>query len=94
MRSLNNLLLVFVASAALTGCAINPPKVIKLLPPVDLMQDCGKSDVFIAKNKDLAKAYQLRDADLDRCNLDKRALRSWANEGIDEGTQDADQTTP
>lgn len=70
-----------ILAILLTGCAINPPKVVKLYPPVDLVQDCLRTEVFIAKNKDLAVAYQTRDADLTRCNTDKAALRDWMNLG-------------
>lgn len=74
MRSAPSLL----ATLLLASCAaVTPPQ--RVLPPVDLLQDCAEPPWSVETNGLLADtALKLRDA-LRRCNRDKAALREWAN---------------
>lgn len=62
----------------LGGCHTTLPT--KVLPPVELLQDCPESSIAIRTNGDLAKAVPILRQDLRVCNLDKQALRRWAEE--------------
>jgi len=53
---------------------------VKVLPPVELLQDCTESNIDIRTNGGLAKAVLTLRQDLKVCNLDKAALRRWAEE--------------
>lgn len=73
MRSAASLL----AALLMASCAaVTPPQ--RILPPVDLLQDCPEPPVTISTNGLLAEyALALRDA-LRGCNRDKAALREWS----------------
>lgn len=62
----------------LAGCA-SAPTVTKMLPPVDLLQDCGPVIELHATNGDLAGTILDYRKALHLCNNDKAALREWAN---------------
>lgn len=74
MRSAPSLL----ATLLLASCAaVTPPQ--RVLPPLDLLQDCNEPPAMVGNNGQLAEyALNLRDA-LRGCNRDKAALREWAN---------------
>lgn len=74
MRSAPSLL----ATLLLASCAaVTPPQ--RILPPIDLLQDCNEPPLQITTNGQLSEyALALRDA-LRGCNRDKAALREWAN---------------
>ena len=63
---------------ALVGCNASLP--IKVLPPVELLQDCPESSIDVRTNGGLAAAVPILRHDLKVCNLDKKALRKWAEE--------------
>lgn len=65
----------------LTGCMVTVPKAgttLKLLPPVELLQDCVVSDYRTMSNADLSNAVLVLRKDLTQCNNDKAALREWS----------------
>lgn len=62
----------------LVGCSA-PLKTIRLLPPNELVQDCIAPEVVAGTNKDLANSIILLGDALELCNIDKKALRDWAN---------------
>lgn len=66
------------ALALMAGCGGTMQ--VKVLPPVELLQDCAESSITIRTNGDLAKAVPILRQDLRVCNLDKQALRRWAEE--------------
>lgn len=72
--------LVALALAALTGCSVVPraPVVTKVLPPVELLQDCPVSDYRTMSNADLGNAVLVLKKDIATCNTDKAALRRWS----------------
>ena len=64
----------------LAGCASPSPQVIRMLPPVELIQDCSVPQMQVRTNGDMAvHIVDLRSA-LKSCNNDKAALRDWAKE--------------
>lgn len=68
---------VMLAALLVASCASVTPQQ-RLLPPVELLQDCPEPPVQVGTNGQLAQAIQaLRDA-LRGCNRDKAALREWA----------------
>lgn len=67
-----------LATLLLASCAAVSPTPVRLLPPVELLQDCAEPPFTATTNGLLAEyALQLRDA-LRGCNRDKAALREWA----------------
>lgn len=65
-----------LAALLMASCASVTPQ--RLLPPVELLQDCPEPPFTATTNGLLAEyALQLRDA-LRGCNRDKAALRDWA----------------
>ena len=62
----------------LGGCKATLP--IKVLPPVELIQDCPESAIDVTTNGGLAKAVPILRSDLAKCNIDKAALRAWAGD--------------
>lgn len=67
----------FLAVLALTGCA-TAPQVMKMTPPVDLLQDCPHPAVLTGTNGDLARGILAYREALSLCNNDKAALRAWS----------------
>jgi hypothetical protein len=65
-----------LAVALLTGCSTT--KVLRELPPPELLRDCLAPIVDISTNGGLAQGLLNYDDALKRCNLDKEALRDWA----------------
>jgi hypothetical protein len=67
-----------LGAVALSGCAtVVPPA--KILPPVELLQDCAEPAQGFKTNGEMAEyLLDLRSA-LRGCNVDKQALRVWAN---------------
>lgn len=62
----------------LASCAAVGPGPQRILPPVELLQDCGEPPILAGTNGQLAETIlNLRDA-LRGCNRDKAALREWA----------------
>ena len=53
-----------------------------ILPPDNLLEDCPKAQINGETNLDLANAYNARGRNIDECNADKRALRTWRDELI------------
>lgn len=72
------LLLVSLCMVALVGCNASLP--IKVLPPVELLQDCPESSIDVRTNGGLAAAVPILRSDLAKCNIDKAALRAWAED--------------
>lgn len=63
--------------ALLTGCA-SAPQLTALAPPQTLLQDCPHPDLPVATNGDLLRLLRAYEAVVEACNIDKRALREWA----------------
>lgn len=63
----------------LMACAAPLPQVVKLMPPVDLLQDCAVPSYTINTNGELANGILLERNALALCNADKQALRAWAD---------------
>lgn len=62
----------------LVSCASVVPNPQRILPPVELIQDCQEPASGIQTNGELARyTRELLDA-LRGCNRDKAALRDWA----------------
>lgn len=62
----------------LASCASVAPGPQRILPPIDLLQDCPEPPILAGTNGQLAQSIlALRDA-LRGCNRDKAALRAWA----------------
>lgn len=75
MRSSSGVLLSVLLLASCASVA--PPQ--RVLPPLDLLQDCNEPALIAETNGQLAQsALNLRDA-LRGCNRDKAALREWAS---------------
>ncbi len=73
-------LLISLLVLALAGCAGAPAREQRILPPVDLIQETQAPSGSLTTNRDLAnRVLELREA-LSQCNLDKKALREWADE--------------
>jgi hypothetical protein len=65
--------------STLIGCATTGTTV-KLLPPVDLLQDCPAPVYTITTNRDIALAIPAWKRALALCNNDKASLREWAKD--------------
>lgn len=72
-----NLFAVIAGALALSGCFATVPEVIKLKPPVDLLQDCEHPAYGVRTNADIANGLLAYQDALDKCNIDKAALRAW-----------------
>jgi hypothetical protein len=67
-----------LASLLLASCASVAPAPMRVLPPLELLQDCPEPPIQAATNGQLAESIlALRDS-LRGCNRDKAALREWA----------------
>lgn len=67
-----------LASLLLASCASVAPGPVRVLPPLELLQDCPEPLTQHDTNGRLAEGIlALRDA-LRGCNRDKAALREWA----------------
>lgn len=51
-----------------------------ILPPESLLMDCPKTPMEVQVNGDLVRKIELRDRDIDNCNADKSALRTWVKD--------------
>jgi len=73
-------LLIATLLVCLPGCALFERRVttVKMLPPVELTQDCPSPDGKPKTNGDLARYAQDLKGSLALCNNDKAALRAWA----------------
>lgn len=80
MRRLNNLTYCIFVSMALMGCALKPAVVLKLKPPVELLQECVASTYPVTTNGELATGILLERSALALCNNDKAALREWSKD--------------
>ncbi len=67
-----------MAAGTLAGCGATLPS--KVLPPVELLQDCPESPIDTTTNGGLAKAIPILRHDIAVCNADKAALRQWAGD--------------
>jgi hypothetical protein len=76
MRLLINALVLL----ALAGCASKLPREQKILPPVELIQDCPMPAKTVATNRQLAEYTQALYWALRGCNDDKAALREWSEQ--------------
>ena len=73
---LTTLILVLIS---LAGCASAPiVTTVREQPPVELIQDCPQPLLDVATNGGLARSIQALKGALSLCNLDKQALRKWA----------------
>jgi hypothetical protein len=63
---------------ALTGCATRI-EYVRELPPPELLEDCKATLSEIKTNGQLAQALLASRDDLAKCNIDKKALRDWAD---------------
>lgn len=69
---------IMLTALLMASCATVAPKDSRILPPVELLQDCAEPPGAFQTNGALAGyLIELRDA-LRGCNADKRALREWA----------------
>lgn len=69
---------VILASVLLfSGCAT--VQYVRELPPAELLEDCVKPAYSKATNLGLAQGIVAYDGAMDLCNLDKKALRAWAD---------------
>ena len=77
-RSWEILVTLFLALPVLTGCfaTIAP---IRELPPAELTRDCPIPVGKFRTNGELATTIKEFEASLINCNIDKKALRQWAN---------------
>lgn len=64
--------------AFLTACTA--PQIVRELPPPELLRDCPAPLVDITTNGGLALGLLSYHDALARCNIDKKALRDWAEE--------------
>lgn len=71
-------LLLMLVSAA-SGCASVPAPTLKMLPPVELIQECPHPVVSTNTNGDLARGILAYRESLTLCNNDKAALREWSD---------------
>jgi hypothetical protein len=69
-------LLVGLFLAVLTGCATT--EIVRDTPPPELLRDCPLPLVDIRTNGGLAQGLLSYHDALIRCNIDKQALREWA----------------
>lgn len=68
---------LMLVALLVTSCATATPG-LRLLPPVELLQDCSEPPYRTGTNGQLAEALvSFRDS-LRACNRDKAALRDWA----------------
>lgn len=72
----NNPLLA-LSVLSLQGCLATLPAD-RLLPPVELLQDCVAVCPEIKTNAELARCALIRKQALEICNADKGALRKWS----------------
>ena len=72
------LLLAGLCVALLTGCAT--PQIVRELPPPELLRECPAPAVDLRTNGGLALGLLSYHDALKRCNIDKKALRDWAEE--------------
>jgi len=72
----SNLLAALVA--LLPACATVTPPPDRLIPPVDLIQDCPEPPSALKTNGALAIYIDDLKNALRGCNRDKKALREWA----------------
>lgn len=71
---------VLLSVLFLASCAAVAPGTQRILPPVDLLQDCQEPAGGVETNGALASyLLSLKDA-LRGCNRDKAALRDWAGD--------------
>lgn len=64
-------------TALVSGCATKGTS--QILPPSSLLQDCPRPEPrSIQRNADLLQLILDQDAALASCNIDKHALRQWA----------------
>lgn len=69
---------ILLMSLLVASCAAVAPGPQRILPPVELLQDCPEPAILAGTNGQLAQSIlNLRDA-LRGCNRDKAALREWA----------------
>lgn len=64
----------------LAGCSTPPARVLRDLPPQDLLQDCEEPTSPLQTNRHLAEHILALRTALRLCNNDKAALREWAKE--------------
>ena len=66
----------------LTACGsplLKPaPEVVRILPPAELQQDCPRPAVDMSNNGALLQSLLSCNAQIVKCNLDRAALRTWA----------------
>lgn len=80
---LSKLLLSGAILLSLTACgapllAPPTPLPVKLVPPLELIQDRTKPELKGRSNADLAVGFQERGVVIDELNADKAALRAWS----------------
>lgn len=63
----------------LASCASVAPGPQKVLPPLELLQDCPQPEIRKQTNGDLSWTIQALIEVLKGCNLDKKNLREWAS---------------
>jgi hypothetical protein len=51
----------------------------KELPPLELIRDCPHPELQVRVNSDLAEGILAYRDSLSKCNIDKQALREWAD---------------
>ena len=55
------------------------PEVVRILPPAELQQDCPRPAVDMSNNGALLQSLLSCNAQIVKCNLDRAALRTWAD---------------
>lgn len=73
---------LFSTLVVLAGCSTTPSVItVRELPSPELLAECAEPKARVATNADLAwTIIEYRKA-LRLCNVDKKALREWSNNG-------------
>lgn len=66
--------------AILAACASSPVPGPVALPPASLLEPCPVPQVTLGVNGDLVRGLRAFELALEKCNIDKAALRAWRKE--------------
>lgn len=75
--------MAFLGLLILPGCAPlgrQTERLVREVPPYELIANCPKPNVLVKTNGQLAASLLAMEAALDKCNLDKAALRLWSEQ--------------
>lgn len=68
-----------MGTLTLAGCGTTE-RLIRERPPFELTADCAKPIIQVKTNRELANSLLTMADALDKCNLDKAAMRRWAEQ--------------